>query len=121
MNSTEERNQSSSKSRSEIPAAEVSALASLTTYQPGAVVSRTLISRNTGTVTLFAFDQDQRLSEHTAPFDALAHVVEGNAEITIDGQPFKLGAGEAILMPANRPHAVQAISQFKMLLIMIRS
>lgn len=89
--------------------------------QPEAVVSRAIISRTAGTLTLFAFDEGQSLSEHTAPFDALAYALDGKAEITIDGQPAQLSGGEAILMPANRPHSVQAISQFKMLLIMIRS
>ena len=121
MNGTEEPTEFKSKPRSEMPAAEVAALTSMAAYQPGAVVSRTIINRNTGTVTLFAFDEGQRLSEHTAPYDALAHVLEGNAEITIDGKAFHPGAGEAILMPANHPHSVQAISPFKMLLIMIRS
>ncbi|MGB6871359.1 MAG: cupin domain-containing protein [Acidobacteriaceae bacterium] len=105
----------------EIAAGEVTSLVRMVAYQPGAVVSRAIINRTTGTLTLFAFDGGQSLSEHTAPFDALAYVLDGNAEITIDGQPAQLSAGEAILMPANRPHAVQAISQFKMLLIMIRS
>lgn len=90
-------------------------------YQAGAVVSRAIVSRKTGTITLFAFDAGQGLSEHTAPFDALVHVLEGAAEIMIDGQPFQLSDGEIILLPANRPHAVQTSSRFKMLLIMIRS
>ena len=107
--------------RTEIAAGEVTSLVGIVAYQPGAVVSRAIINRTAGTLTLFAFDEGQSLSEHTAPFDALAYVLEGKAEITIDGQPAQLSAGEAILMPANRPHAVQAISQFKMLLIMIRS
>ena len=83
--------------------------------------SSKVASRTAGTLTLFAFDEGQSLSEHTAPFDALAYVLEGKAEIAIDGQAAQVSAGEGILMPANRPHAVQAISQFKMLLIMIRS
>lgn len=107
--------------RTEIAAGEVTSLAGMVAYQPGAVVSRAIVSRTTGTVTLFAFDAGQSLSEHTAPFDALAFVLDGKAEITIDGQPAELSAGEAILMPANRPHAVQAISPFRMLLVMIRS
>ncbi len=107
--------------QTEIAAGEVISLVGMVAYQPGAVVSRAIIHRNAGTVTLFAFDEGQSLSEHTAPFDALAYVLEGDAEITIDGQPSQLSTGEAILMPANRPHAVQATSPFKMLLIMIRS
>lgn len=107
--------------RTEIAAGEVTSLAGMVAYQPGAVVSRAIVSRTAGTLTLFAFDHGQSLSEHTAPFDALAFVLDGKAEVTIDGQSAELSAGEAILMPANRPHAVQAISPFKMLLVMIRS
>lgn len=90
-------------------------------YQDGAVVSRTLLKRSTGTVTMFAFDQGQGLSEHTAPFDALVHVLEGDAEITIAGQAHQLSAGEMIVMPAHQPHALTARTAFKMLLTMIRS
>jgi quercetin dioxygenase-like cupin family protein len=93
----------------------------LAAYQDGAVVSRTLLKRAGGTVTLFAFDEGQALSEHTAPFDAVAHVLEGEAEITIAGSPLKVLAGEMVLMPANQPHAVNARTRFKMLLTMIRS
>jgi quercetin dioxygenase-like cupin family protein len=89
-------------------------------YQEGAIVSRTLLKRATGTVTLFAFDQGQGLSEHTAPFDALVHVLEGDADVTIAGMTHQLSAGEAILMPANQPHALMAKTAFKMLLTMIR-
>jgi len=111
----------SSKTKGEIVPAEADRLVELANYQEGSVVSRVLIRRGTGNVTLFAFDEGQELSEHTAPFDALVHVLEGKAEIAIAGKSFQLGAGEAILMPANRPHALRAISRFKMLLIMIRS
>ena len=90
-------------------------------YQEGSVVSRTLVDRKTGTVTLFAFDSGQALSEHTAPFDALFHVMDGEVTITIAGEPFQLKAGEAIVMPANKPHAVKAVSKFKMMLVMIKS
>ena len=90
-------------------------------FQEGAVVSRTLIGRATGTVTLFAFDEGQGPSEHTAPFDALAHVLEGKAEIVVSGKPLLSNAGEAVLMPANQPHALKALAKFKMLLTMIRS
>jgi quercetin dioxygenase-like cupin family protein len=90
-------------------------------YQDGAVVSRTLLKRAGGTVTLFAFDEGQALSEHTAPFDAVAYVLEGEADITIAGSPLKVLAGEMVLMPANQPHAVNARTRFKMLLTMIRS
>lgn len=92
----------------------------LVTYQDGSVVSRTLIKRGGGTVTLFAFDEGQALSEHTAPFDAIAHVLDGEASITIAGRPSTVKAGEFILMPANQPHAVAAVTRFKMLLTMIR-
>lgn len=117
-----DRQQSSdAKAKGEIVPAEANRVVELAGYQEGSVVSRILVRRSTGNVTLFAFDEGQELSEHTAPFDALVHVLEGNAEIVIAGKPFQLGAGEVILMPANRPHALRAISRFKMLLIMIRS
>jgi quercetin dioxygenase-like cupin family protein len=96
-------------------------LAELVAYQEGAVVSRTLIDKKTGTVTLFAFDEGQRLSEHTAPFDATVHVLDGAAEIVVSGKPFRLQAGEIVILPANEPHALSAVKKFKMLLIMIRS
>ncbi len=90
-------------------------------YQEGAVVSKTLVDRKTGTVTLFAFAQGQGLSEHTAPFDALVQVLDGDVEIRISGNPFRLAAGEIILMPANEPHSLKAINRFKMMLTMVRS
>jgi quercetin dioxygenase-like cupin family protein len=90
-------------------------------YQAGAVVSRTLINQKTGTVTLFAFDEGQELSEHTAPYDALVQALDGETEITISGQPYHLKAGDLIIMPANQPHAVKALTKFKMMLTMIRS
>jgi quercetin dioxygenase-like cupin family protein len=96
-------------------------LAELVAYQEGAVVSRTLIDKKTGTVTLFAFDEGQRLSEHTAPFDATVHVLDGEAEIVVSGKPFRLQAGEIVILPADQPHALSAVKKFKMLLIMIRS
>lgn len=94
-------------------------MAELVSYQDGSVVSRQITRAEAGNVTLFAFDRDQELSEHTAPFDALVHVLEGEAEIKISGKPFHLKAGEAIIMPANEPHAVKASTRFKMLLTMI--
>lgn len=103
-----------------MPRAEVVRLIDLVNYQDGAVVSRTLVKGTTGTVTLFAFDQGQGLVEHTTPFDAMAQILEGEAEITISGKPMKTAAGEAVLMPANQPHALKALSRFKMLLTMIR-
>jgi quercetin dioxygenase-like cupin family protein len=96
-------------------------LLDLTDYQPGSIVSRTIIDKKTGTVTLFAFDQGQGLSEHTAPFDALVCLLDGEAEITISGRPFRLRAGEMLIMPANEPHALKALQRFKMMLTMIRS
>ncbi len=101
--------------------AEVFNLKELVAYQEGAVVSRTVITQQTGTVTLFAFDKGQGLSEHTAPFDALVQIVEGSAEITISGRSFQLKEGEMIIMPAGDPHALKALEKFKMLLVMIRS
>jgi quercetin dioxygenase-like cupin family protein len=93
----------------------------LIAYQEGAVVSRTLVDKRTGTVTLFAFDAGQGLSEHSAPFDALVHVLDGRVEIKIDGVPQELGVGEMIILPAEHPHAVRALSPFKMILTMVRS
>jgi quercetin dioxygenase-like cupin family protein len=106
---------------SELPGATPVSPLSLTAYQEGAVVSRTLLKRSGGTVTLFAFDEGQALSEHTAPFDAVAYVLEGEALITIAGTPITVRNGEMVLMPANQPHAVNAPSRFKMLLTMLRS
>ena len=100
---------------------QVSRTAELVAYQDGSVVSRIIVKRETGNVTLFAFDQGQELSEHTTPYDALVQVVEGDAEIRIAGKPYRLRAGEMIIMPAQQPHAVRATSRFKMLLTMIRS
>ncbi|MCW4000802.1 MAG: cupin domain-containing protein [Candidatus Bathyarchaeota archaeon] len=96
-------------------------LSGLIAYQAGSVVSRTLIDKAAGTVTLFAFDAGQGLSEHTAPYDALVYVLEGSVEVTISGQVVLLGAGEVTIMPANKPHALAAKTRFKMLLTMIKS
>lgn len=96
-------------------------MAALAEYQTGAVVSRQVTKAEVGNVTLFAFDEGQELSEHTAPFDALVHVLDGEVEIKISGKPFLLKAGEAIIMPADEPHAVRATKKFKMLLTMIRA
>ena len=106
---------------SEMSAATLVPPLGLVAYQDGAVVSRTLLKRAGGTITLFAFDESQSLSEHTAPFDAVAHVLEGEADITIAGTPLRVSAGETVLMPANQPHAVHARRRFKMLLTMVRS
>jgi quercetin dioxygenase-like cupin family protein len=101
--------------------AKVSNLAGLIGYQEGSVVSRTLIDRKVGTVTLFAFDEKQGLSEHTAPFDAMVYVVEGEVEIIISGKPLLLKQGEMTIMTANKPHALKAKTPFKMVLIMVKS
>jgi len=96
-------------------------LVALVDYQRGAVVSKTIIEKDTGTVTLFAFYQGQGLSEYTAPFDALVQVLDGEVKIKISGKPFHLKQGEIIIIPAHEPHALKAVSHFKMLLTMIRS
>ena len=94
---------------------------SLVNYQPGSVVSRQVVNKPTGTVTLFAFDAGEGLSEHTAPYDAMVSVLEGEAEISISGQSHRVKAGEFIIMPANQPHALKAAVRFKMMLTLIRS
>ena len=99
----------------------VSRLVDLVEYQDDTLVSRTLIDKKSGTVTLFAFGEDQGLSEHTAPFDAMVLVIDGEAEITIAKNKHRLRQGETIIMPANIPHALKAIKKFKMLLIMVKS
>jgi quercetin dioxygenase-like cupin family protein len=104
-----------------LDAAKVEELQSLVNYQEGAVVSRTLIKKETGTVTLFAFDAGQGLSEHTTPFDAMILVIDGEANIIIEGKSYNLTQGQTIIMPAHKPHAVKAENRFKMMLIMIRS
>ena len=103
------------------PKAEIMPLAEMATYQDGAIVSRQITKAEAGNVTLFAFDAGQELSEHTAPFDALVQVLEGQAEIMIAGQIFRAEAGDAIILPAGQPHAVKAPQRFKMLLTMIRT
>ncbi len=100
---------------------QVNNLVNLINYQSGGVVSKTLIDKPTGTVTLFAFDQGQALSEHTTPSDALVYILENQAQITIAGKSQTVKAGEFIIIPANQPHAVKAIQKFKMLLVMIKS
>ena len=103
------------------PMSEVLKLVEMVGYQAGAVVSRQITKAEAGNVTLFAFDKDQGLSEHTAPFDALVHVLEGEARVIISGKPFDLRAGDAIIMPADEPHALKATQRFKMLLTMVRA
>jgi len=95
-------------------------LADLVQYHEGAVVSRTVVDKKAGTVTVFAFDAGEGLSEHTAPYDAMVYVLDGQAEVTIAGEAMAVGAGEMVVMPANRPHALRALTPFKMLLVMIR-
>lgn len=101
--------------------AQVVKLSELVNYQDGSIVSKEIMKGEKGTVTLFAFDKGQALSEHTAPFDALVYNLDGKAEVIIEGQTHLLGAGEAVIMPANKPHALKAVERFKMLLVMIRS
>jgi quercetin dioxygenase-like cupin family protein len=96
-------------------------LADFVAYQSGSVVSREVIKKEAGTVTLFAFDEGQGLSEHTAPFDALVYIIDGTVEIIISGEKYILQAGEMIIMPANEPHALKAVKKFKMMLTMIKS
>ena len=103
------------------PISQILHLTELVSYQEGSVVSRQITKVEAGNVTLFAFDAAQELSEHTAPFDALLHVLEGEAEVRISGQPYTLSEGDAIIMPANKPHAIRATRSFKMLLTMIRA
>ena len=103
------------------PGSEILKITALVEYQTGAVVSRQITKAEGGNVTLFAFDQGQELSEHTAPYDALVHVLDGETEIRISGKPYILNTGDAIIMPANKPHALKAIRKFKMLLTMIKA
>ena len=98
-----------------------SSLVDLVDYQEQAVVSKTVIEKKTGTVTVFAFDQGEGLSEHTAPFDALVYVLDGEVEITISGTPVIVKQGEMIVIPADKPHALKAVKKFKMMLVMIKS
>lgn len=109
------------KAQNVVKAAEVKQLVDLLQYQDSSIVSRVLLKNKGGTVTLFAFDKGEGLSEHTAPFDALVVVTDGEAEVEIAGDSFTVRQGETIILPANRPHAVKAVSKFKMLLIMIRA
>ena len=96
-------------------------LVNLAGYQDGAVVSRTVVDKPVGTITAFAFDAGEGLSEHTAPYDAFVQVLDGEAEVNIEGTVHKVGAGEIIVMPANKPHSLRAVQRFKMLLVMIRA
>ena len=96
-------------------------MSDLVAYQDGSVVSKTLIDKKVGTVTLFSFDAGQGLSEHTVPYDAFVQIVDGEAQVTIQGAPHTVAAGQMIIMPANIPHEMKAVKPFKMLLVMIRS
>ena len=109
------------KDNKSIAPAEVMTAADMVKYQDSAIASRTIVSKPTGTVTLFAFDRGQALSEHTTPFDALVLLLDGTGEITISGRPFKVSRGQTLLMPAGEPHSVRATEQFKMMLVMIKS
>ena len=101
--------------------AKATQIVNLIDYQEGSVVSRTILDKEAGTITLFAFDEGQGLSEHTAPYDAMVHVLEGEAKVTISGKAIMVKQDEVIIMPANQPHALFAVSRFKMLLTMIKS
>jgi len=109
------------QAKNPIGSAEVKNLADLLQYQDSSIVSRVLLKNKGGTVTLFAFDVGEGLSEHTAPFDALVVVTDGEADIEVAGESFKVRQGETITLPADRPHAVRAVTRFKMVLIMIRA
>ena len=111
----------SNETEKNIPAAEALDLAGLVDYADGSIVSRTIAENDAGTLTLFAFDGGQGLSEHSAPFDAVVHVLDGDAELIIGGKPVCAAAGQLVVMPANVPHAVKAKQRFKMLLIMLRA
>ena len=106
--------------QSSTPKGKAFSLENYVDYADGSIVSKTLLKKEIGNITLFAFDQGQGLSEHTAPFDAVVHILDGKAEITIGGQPLIVAAGEMVIMPANVSHALQAKEKFKMLLVMIR-
>ena len=110
----------SKKGKSKLQPGEALDLASLVNYGEDSIVSRTLVNNSAGTITLFAFDEGQGLSEHTAPFDALVHIVEGESEVIIDGKSNMVYEGQLILMPANIPHALNATKRFKMMLTMVR-
>ncbi|HJX13509.1 MAG TPA: cupin domain-containing protein [Dehalococcoidales bacterium] len=102
-------------------AGQVASAVGLVDYQTGSIVSRTIVDKSAGTVTLFAFDKGQALSEHTAPYDALVHILDGEAEVTISGKPLRVRPGEMVLMPAHEPHALKATGRFKMMLVMVKA
>jgi quercetin dioxygenase-like cupin family protein len=104
-----------------MPAAQAVDLAALVSYADGSIVSRTLLEGDSGSLTLFAFDAGQRLSEHSAPFDAVVQILDGEAELTVGGKAVRASKGRCVLMPAGVPHAVRAVGRFKMLLTMLKS
>lgn len=108
-------------SKAEDILSEPAALSDLIQYQDGAVVSRTILKNAAGTITLFAFDSEESLSEHTSPYEALIHLIDGEAEVTISQQVHRIGAGDILRLPANEPHGVRATAPCKMLLIMLKS
>ena len=116
-----ENEKGNEKEKKEVLLAKPLELANLISYQKNTVVSRTLINKKTGTVTLFAFDKGQGLSEHTAPFDAMVYILDGKVKITISGKPLSAEKGEMVIMPANKPHSLKAEKKFKMLLVMIKN
>ncbi|HEY5040538.1 MAG TPA: cupin domain-containing protein [Verrucomicrobiae bacterium] len=120
MNDQTGQSETSSKPK-KLLGGEVAKAVELLNYQNGSMVAREIVKMPTGSVTIFAFDEGQGMSEHTVPFDALVHVLEGETEISIVGQPHRLQAGEMILLPANQPHALKALKRFKMILTKIRS
>ena len=107
--------------KSENLSGQVLGMINLVEYQPGSIVSRTIIDKPAGTLTLFAFDKGQGLSEHTAPFDAMVYILDGIAEVSIAGKSHTVKQGEMLIMPANQPHALKAPQPFKMMLVMIKS
>jgi quercetin dioxygenase-like cupin family protein len=117
----EERLTESNKIQKGLAKAQSTVLADLVNYQEDSIVSRTLIDKKAGTVTVFAFDEGQGLSEHTAPYDAIVYIIDGEAEIIISGKIITAKEGEMVIMPAHQPHALKAVKKFEMLLIMIRS
>jgi quercetin dioxygenase-like cupin family protein len=109
------------KEQPTVKSAEVMKLADIVSYQEGAIVSREVVSKGAGTVTVFAFDAGQGLSEHTAPFDALVYLLDGEAQVSISGKPMQLKSGDMVVMPANKSHALKATTRFKMILTMVRA
>ena len=103
------------------PSSQILTVNGLIDYQDGSIVSRVILKSESGNVTMFAFDKGQELSEHSAPYDALVEILDGEAEIRISGKPFVLKSGEAIIMPANDPHALMAVKKFKMMLTMLKA